>query len=128
MKDRHCFHMPQFSIAKIAMLAVLGVVLALAFGLAFGFLVQYLWNVIIVSVFAIRAITYWEAVGIIVLCKLLFGGHPHPHPRPKRGGREISPMHEIFGERRDEFASFWMSEGKEAFHKYCERGKEDNRE
>ncbi len=33
-----------------------------------------LWNWLIPSIFEIRAFTFWEAVGILALSKILFGG------------------------------------------------------
>jgi hypothetical protein len=46
-------------------------ILALA---AFGFVVMYLWNWLVPSLFGGHAIGYWQAWGIIVLSKILFGG------------------------------------------------------
>jgi hypothetical protein len=52
---------------KIAPLAILGLVV-------FGFVVMYLWNWLVPDLFHGRTITYWQAWGIIILCKILFGG------------------------------------------------------
>lgn len=41
---------------------------------AFIHLVMYLWNGIIPDVFGLTTITFWQAAGIILLSKLLFGG------------------------------------------------------
>ncbi len=48
--------------------AVIG--LALLLGLA----VQWLWNAILPQVAPVRELTYWQAVGLLVLSKILFGG------------------------------------------------------
>src|SRR5579885_2874810 len=43
--------------------------------LAVGYVVMLLWNEIIPSLFpSVAALTYWHAVGLLVLCKILFGG------------------------------------------------------
>lgn len=39
-----------------------------------GFLVMSLWNALLPEIFDVRAITFWQAVGLLILCKLLFGG------------------------------------------------------
>ncbi len=39
-----------------------------------GTAVQYLWNAILPDVIGARALTFWQAVGLLVLCRLLFGG------------------------------------------------------
>jgi hypothetical protein len=46
-------------------------------GIAFFFLLPYavmwLWNTILPGVIGVKTITYWQAAGIFVLSKLLFG-------------------------------------------------------
>lgn len=46
-------------------------------GIAFLFLLPYavmwLWNTILPGVIGVKAITYWQAAGIFVLSKILFG-------------------------------------------------------
>jgi len=40
----------------------------------FGFVVTHLWNYLMPVLFGLRPITFWQAVGLIVLGRLLFGG------------------------------------------------------
>jgi hypothetical protein len=40
----------------------------------FGYVVQHLWNWLIPSIVGWRAITFWQAIGILLLSKILFGG------------------------------------------------------
>jgi hypothetical protein len=40
----------------------------------FGYVVQQLWNSLIPAIVGGRAITFWQALGILLLCKILFGG------------------------------------------------------
>jgi len=46
-------------------------------GIAFLFLLPYavmwLWNTILPGVIGVKAITYWQAAGIFILSKILFG-------------------------------------------------------
>jgi hypothetical protein len=55
----------------IAPLAILGMLLFIAFG---GWIVQYLWNWLLPSLFGWREVTFWQALGMLVLCRILFGG------------------------------------------------------
>ena len=57
----------------------------------FSLAVMLLWNAIFPAVFKLGAITLWQAMGILVLSKLLFGGfhsgrraHPYRHTGPWR--------------------------------------------
>jgi hypothetical protein len=58
----------------------------------FVFLVMTLWNWLMPEVLGLRAITYWQALGILVLSKILFGGFPgggrHRGPRWRHRMRE----------------------------------------
>ncbi len=40
-------------------------------------IVMLLWNTLIPSIIGWSAINYWQAAGLIILCKLLFGGIGH---------------------------------------------------
>lgn len=39
-----------------------------------GFVVKGLWNWLMPALFGWKLIGYWQALGLIVLCKILFGG------------------------------------------------------
>ena len=53
----------------IIVLSVLGVI---AVGLGLGLLVMALWNWLMPDLFGLEPIGYWQAVGLFVLCHLLF--------------------------------------------------------
>lgn len=61
--------------------------------LGFGAIVQWLWNAVLPAAANFNTITYWQAVGLFVLCKILFGGfkgpggHPHRHKWQRFNGR-----------------------------------------
>ena len=42
--------------------------------LVFGFVVMSLWNAILPAVLGVKAITFLQALGILLLSKILFGG------------------------------------------------------
>ena len=50
----------------------------------FGFVVMSLWNWLAPAVFGLHTITMWQALGILILSKILFGGF---RGRPGYGGR-----------------------------------------
>jgi hypothetical protein len=57
---------------KYLLMAVVGVAV-------FGFVVMSLWNWLMPAVFGWHMISFWQALGLLVLSKILFGGF--------RGGR-----------------------------------------
>jgi hypothetical protein len=53
----------------------LKVVLAIVAAAAMGGAVMVLWNLVVPDLFAgSRAIDFWHALGLLVLCRILFGG------------------------------------------------------
>jgi len=62
--------MKNFWVKKILGIAVC-VLLAVV---VFGYIVMLLWNGILVTVLGVKAITFWQSVGILALSKILFGG------------------------------------------------------
>ncbi|MFT3919011.1 hypothetical protein [Cloacibacterium sp.] len=52
------------------------------------YIVMLLWNGILPEIIGVKNITYWQAVGIFILCKLLFGGF-------KRGGNHHHKKHQM---------------------------------
>ncbi len=55
----------------IAPLAILGMVIFTWIG---GELVMLLWNWLAPALFGLRPITFWQAIGLLALCRILFGG------------------------------------------------------
>jgi Ca2+/H+ antiporter, TMEM165/GDT1 family len=53
--------------------------LIIAAGLLFGGLVMGLWNAILPAVLGVKAISFWQALGILLLSKILFGGFGGGH-------------------------------------------------
>ena len=47
---------------------------AVAFLALFSFIVMLLWNWLTPALFGWHLITYWQALGILILSKILFGG------------------------------------------------------
>jgi len=56
----------------IAPLALLGIALFLLLG---GEVVKWLWNWLLPPLFGWRELTFWQALGMLALCRILFGGH-----------------------------------------------------
>jgi len=88
---------------KILWVARVAAFIVLAAGL-FAFIVKSLWNWLAPAVFGGHTITFWQALGILVLSKVLFGGFGPRHGPPAFWRRR---MHERWArmspEERDRF-------------------------
>lgn len=91
--------------------------LLLIFGLT-G-IVMWLWNTTLVdAVSGVAAISYWQAMGLLALSKILFGGFPGKGGRGgrhcrkgswKEGAEHLSP------EEKEQFKSMWQERFKRKF-------------
>jgi hypothetical protein len=55
----------------LAPLMVVGLVLFVTLG---GVIVRELWNWLLPQLFGFPRITFWQALGLLLLCRILFGG------------------------------------------------------
>lgn len=78
----------------IAPLAIVGILLFIFIG---GEIVLHLWNWLLPPLFGWRLINFWQALGILVLCRILFGGLGRGGYRSGMRGR----MRERMAERWD---------------------------
>jgi hypothetical protein len=72
----------------IAPLAILAILLFAFIG---GEIVMKLWNWLLPPLFGWRQISFWQALGLLALCRILFGGfgrHSSGRPRFRRSMKE----------------------------------------
>lgn len=89
-------------IARMVMLAVVALPL---FILVTGGVVFYLWNWLAPMLFGFKTITFWQAFGLLVLCRMLFGGFGMGggHRRSDWGHRMRARVQQMSPEQRDAF-------------------------
>ena len=76
--------------------------IAIAAGvLLFGWVVMFLWNAILPAVLGVKVITFYQALGILVLSKILFGGFKGSHG------------HHPFNHHRKDLHKKWMTMSEE---------------
>lgn len=66
----------------------------IVFAGGFGLLVMVLWNWLMPEIFGLTALTFWQAAGLLLLCKILFGGlggghHGHGHGHCHCGNNKL---------------------------------------
>ena len=111
---------------------VLGVIGFTAFAFLFGAVVMWLWNWLMPVIFHLGVITYWQAVGLAILGRLLFGGFHHGahskgrhnfgHWRHRNMGPEGNRCREsVHGSKWSYYDQYWNEEGEKSFNDYLER-------
>lgn len=85
---------------------VFGTMLATMIALVFGYFVMLLWNGVLPHVTAAGSLSYWQAVGLLVLARILVGGlkghgHGHGHWHGRHSWRE--------------YDRWWQEVGRQSF-------------
>lgn len=87
-------------ILKVSKFVVLGVLAAAVF----SFVVMSLWNWLMPALFGWHVVTFWQALGLLVLSKLLFGGfRGRPGPPMFWRRRMMQRWEEMTPEEREKF-------------------------
>jgi len=83
----------------LAPLAILAMVLFAFIG---GEIVMQLWNWLLPPLFGWRQVTFWQALGLLALCRILFGGFGrgfHPSSSRRRTPEERERLRQALRER-----------------------------
>ena len=65
-----------------------------------GVIVQLLWNWLLPPLFNLPQLSFWQALGLLALCRILFGGFGRGgSPRRGWGGRMSREERELFRQR-----------------------------
>ena len=105
----------------------LGIFAAGGFAILFGYVVMLLWNWLMPLLFGLSLINFWQAVGIIILAKLLFGGfggHKHKSNRHHKKRPSKSKSFKSGFAKWRHYDKFWKEEGEEAYQDYLKKQKE----
>jgi hypothetical protein len=92
---------------RMAPLVLVGMALFIAVG---GWVVMSLWNWLTPAVFGFRTITFWQALGLLALCRILFGGfgiHGGGRPRSDFGKRMAERWEKMTPEERERLGQSW---------------------
>lgn len=111
---------------------VIGGIIVIALVLLFGYITMRLWNWLMPELFGLVAIDYWQALGIIILAKILFGGFGNHKSRKSdnKSKRRCKPGYNK-GLKSDfsnwkYYDKFWEEEGEKAFEAYVKREQEED--
>ena len=113
---------------------ILGIIGAVVLAFLFGYFVMLLWNWIMPAIFGLGTVNFWQAVGVIILARLIFGGFKHSHRdkdhrkfsrRWKKKFKNGNRSHQWY--KWKYYDDFWKDEGEKAFDEYVDK-KQDPKE
>ena len=95
-----------------------GTFLMLGMIAAFGAVVMLLWNALLPELFALPALNYWQAAGILLLVRILAGGTGHGF------ARHVGRRDSMFSDRANALRRKWMSMSGDERDGFFEKEKE----
>jgi uncharacterized membrane protein YraQ (UPF0718 family) len=124
-------------IFRVISYVIFGAIAAVVMGFLFGFIIQQLWNWLMPELFHLKEITYWQAIGIFLLARLIFGfggtvGSKETSPGIQRSDSEKKALQEedtkAYSKWRqwEYYDEWWEQDGKKAFDEYLNNKREDS--
>ncbi len=103
-----------------------GLIFAIVFAFLFGIFMMLLWNWLMPTIFSLPELSYFEAVGVIVLSRLIFGSFgPHSHNEHSPRKSMNRQRDERWTDRWKYYHDFWNSEGEKSFNEYVQKRKNE---
>ena len=103
---------------------ILGITAAIVFAALFGFVIMWLWNWLMPELFGLSIISYWQAVGLLILSKILFGGLGCGNSGSSSSKDKSNCRNEnskVDFSKWQLYDKYWEEEGDEAYKSYTER-------
>lgn len=108
--------------------AIVGMVLLIIIGITAlitlcGFVTMKLWNWLVPELFGLASITFWQAIGLLILFKILFGGigssSSKKDKKHKNYCKDDKPKKDF--SKWQLYDKYWKEEGEVAFNAYVDR-------
>lgn len=113
----------------IAGMIVFGIIAITGLAILFGFVIMWLWNWLMPLIFGLPVLTYWQAVGLFILLKILIGGcggkGHHSKHHNFEGKCDDGKKHRNDFSKWSHYDKFWEEEGENAYQKYIESKSKD---
>ena len=110
--------------ATIAVLIVFGIIAIVGLAILFGFVIMWLWNWLMPELFGLPLLTYWQAVGLFILLKILIGGCGGSSSSSSKKYEDScdkeSKKHRNDFSKWTHYDKFWQEEGENAYQKYLD--------
>ncbi len=119
---------------KILGVAVVSIVAITIMGFVLGTVIMLLWNWLMPEIFNLKEISYWQAVGLFFLAKILFGIGGNGEKKSQNTERVLK-QYDTDNDRKESteeiknwkfYDEWWESEGKINFEDYVTKRNECN--
>lgn len=107
---------------EIAGIIIFGAIAIAGLAILFGFVLMWLWNWLMPEIFGLTTLTYWQAVGLFILLKIMIGGCGSGSSKSSKSSKNSCKK-----ESKTDFSKwkhydeFWKDEGDEYYKQYVDR-------
>ncbi len=109
------------SAGEIAGIIIFGTIFIVGLAILFGFIIMWLWNWLMPEIFGLPMLSYWQAVGVFVLFKILLGSMGDCSSSSKSNDSKCKDDSKGKFSKWKHYDKFWEEEGDIAYKKYLER-------
>lgn len=109
--------------AVIAGMIVFGIIAMTGLAILFGFVIMWLWNWLMPELFDLPSLTYWQAVGLFILSKILLGGiGGGGSSKSKKSSDHCNSKKKKKGDfsKWEHYDNFWKEKGETEYAAYVE--------
>ena len=109
---------------EIAGILIFGAIAITLLAFLFGYVIMWLWNWLMPEIFGLTTLTYWQAVGLFILLKLLLGGCGSGgscKKSSKKSNTSCESDSKTDFSKWKHYDKFWKEEGDDCFKQYVER-------
>ncbi|MFY0629199.1 MAG: hypothetical protein JXR05_02390 [Flavobacteriaceae bacterium] len=103
-------------------------ILAVGFFILFGYALMYLWNWLMPAIFGLTTITFWQAIGLCLLSKILFGGFGGDKGSSKEDKCRTKNLDGKSSKsdfsKWKYYDTFWQEEGEKAYSDFIKKQQE----
>jgi hypothetical protein len=109
--------------AVIVGIVLFGALFIGAMAILFGYIIMWLWNALMPGLFDLPTLTYWQAVGLFILAKILFGfgggGSSHSNKSEYKDMHCKKTKEDKFNfSKWAHYEEFWKEKGESAYHEF----------
>lgn len=114
---------------QIVGIVIFGIIAITGLAILFGFILMWLWNWLMPEIFGLPFITYWQAVGLFILSKILIGGcGGSGRSSHKNKGKDSNKKSNNDFSKWRHYDKFWKEKGETMYTEYIEHNEKEKEE
>lgn len=118
---------------RIFGMVIIGFTFAILIAFLFAYIFMILWNWLMPEIFNLKIINYWQAFGLIIMSKLVFGTFGCPNQKGEKKNKFHDKIHKFIGISENEqnnndtkdkhlnkYKNFWKKKGQDCCSEYLD--------